>query len=888
MAELVSSVGVNFPDENINPKLKVEKPFLLQYARAAYSAYGDTPFGSIGWRSRDKYEWVKTYARGQQTIDRYKRILLPDQDPTNNTLVVDWSVLPIVPKFRRVALGLLEKTDYEITINPIDPLASTELEEQIQQMKMKAQMRKSFEQLQQGQENAVMPPQIAAGEGEPEDLDSIQIYEIGLRHKTAMEAEQAVQLTFTQNDYNGQRRQELQDLFDYGVAAFKDYRDGDLVGFRRVDPRRLILSYCTYPDFRDLRYVGEIMEVPVAQLIQMSDGELTEDDIKLIYKLASTNQFRPSMPVGNAYYGSYSDFWNRGKVEVLDLEIISTDELVREERVDRRGNVVFGKAGYEDYNNKKDKYKRKQVQGVYRVKWVIGTDICFDYGKQYDIKRDPINMARAKSSYTISAVDFYDMKTFSRMEAIIPYADAIQLAYYRLQHELNTSVPKGFNINLAALEEVSLSGGGQAMKPSDIIDLYLQRGVLVSRSVSFDGRQVPPAIQELQGGTGGAIAEYWNLINQNLDMIRQTLGLNELTDASSPNPKLLTTVANLAASGTNNALSDINYSDRYLAQSLSESIIIRVQDIIKSGDTQAYADSLGNGTVEMLKISPDITKYTFGIDIVDKPTAEEKSRLDELIKVALQQGQVDISDVIRLNNIQNIKQAEMFLAYKVRKNMEKKQQEALQMQQQNGQIQQQSAMAAEQAKQQTLQVEYQMKSELEKVKAEMESKLIELRGQFELERERIAASGRVESSYVQAVERQDSNVRDNKAKLIKDDKQDGVPQIDIKANLESRVAPETAGGKELGLNISAIDFTQPMSQYQEEGMEQQMPEEQINPEEQMMQEQAMAQQQEQMPQGLEEETMEMPQEQMPEEENQQVNPQAERDNLIMQLMGSQQ
>lgn len=817
MAEIVSSVGVNFPDENIDPKRKTEKPFLLQYCRAAYSAYGDTPFGSIGWRSRDKYEWVKTYARGSQTIDRYKKVLTPDQDPTNNTLVVDWSVLPILPKFRRIALGLLEKQNWDIQIDPIDPFAKYEVEDQITEMKMKTVMRDVAQQVEgpQGEIPGVLKPK----EGEPDDLDGIKIFEIGLRHKTAMEAEEAVELTFSQNDYESQRRQTLQDLFDYGVSAYKDYRDGELVGFRRVDPRRLILSYCTYPDFRDLRYAGEILEVPVAQVIQMSNGELSSEDIEMIYKYASTNQWRPSTPVGNAYYGSYSDFWNRGKVQVLDLEIISADELVREERVDRRGNTIFGRASYDDYNNKKDKYKRKQVQGVYRCKWIVGTDIIFDYGKQYDIKRDPINMARAKSSYHISACDFFDMKTFSRMEAIIPYADAIQLAYYRLQHELNTSVPKGFNINLAALEEVSLSGGGQAMRPSDIIDLYLQRGVLVSRSTTFDGRPNPPAIQELQGGTGGAIAEYWNLINQNLDMIRQTLGLNELTDGSTPNPKLLTTVAQLAASGTNNALSDIVYSDKQITQSLAEAIVIRVQDILRTGDVMGIEKSLGKGTVNLLTISPDITKYTFGITVVDKPTAEEKAKLDELIKVALQQGQLDISDVIRLNNIPNIKQAELFLAYKVRKNTEKKQQQALQMQEQNGQIQQQSAQVAEQSKQQTLQMEYQMKSELEKVKAEMEARLIELRGQFDLERERIAASGRVESSYVQATERQDSNVRDNKAKLIKEDKQNDVPQIDIKANLESRVAPETEGGKQLGLDIQGFNFASPE--------EEQMPQEQM-------------------------------------------------------------
>jgi hypothetical protein len=838
MAEIVSSVGVNFPDENIDPKRKTEKPFLLQYCRAAYSAYGDTPFGSIGWRSRDKYEWVKTYARGSQTIDRYKKVLTPDQDPTNNTLVVDWSVLPIIPKFRRIALGLLEKQNWDVQIDPIDPLAQTELEQQITLMKMKATMREAQKEVMG--DKVSMPNDIMPGEGEPEDIDGIKIYEIGLRHKTAMEAEQAVELTFSQNDYESQRRQTLQDLFDYGVSAYKDYRDGDLVGFRRVDPRRLILSYCTYPDFRDLRYAGEILEVPVAQVIQMSNGELSSEDIEMIYKYASTNQWRPSTPVGNAYYGSYSDFWNRGKVQVLDLEIISADELVREERIDRRGNTIFGRASYDDYNNKKDKYKRKQVQGIYRCKWIVGTDIIFDYGKQYDIKRDPINMARAKSSYHINACDFFDMKTFSRMEAIIPYADAIQLAYYRLQHELNTSVPKGFNINLAALEEVSLSGGGQAMRPSDIIDLYLQRGVLVSRSTTFDGRPNPPAITELQGGTGGAIAEYWNLINQNLDMIRQTLGLNELTDGSTPNPKLLTTVAQLAASGTNNALSDIIYSDKQITQSLSEAIIIRVQDIVRTTDGTALADSLGKGTVELLKVSPDITRYTFGISIVDKPTAEEKAKLDELIKVALQQGQLDISDVIRLNNIPNIKQAELFLAYKVRKNMERKQQEALQMQQQNGQIQQQSALAAEQAKQQTAQMQAQIDIQLVQAKAEMEAKLIELRGQFDLERERIAATGRVESSFVQAKERDAANIRDNKTKLLQDDKMENMGEIDVPAELESRVAPETAGGQPLNLQQANVDFSEGPSPEEQALMEQQggqMGLEQQMPMEQMGQEQ---------------------------------------------------
>jgi hypothetical protein len=846
-AEIISNARTLFPNEDVSPKEKESKEWLMQYAQAAFNSYGDTPFGSIGYRSRDKYEWIKTYAQGRQSIERYKRVLTPDQDPNNNTLVVDWSVLPIIPKFRRTALGLLEKQNYDIQIDPVDPFAQSEKDRLVAEMKAKAILREEFKK--QGRPDLAESPAIMANPGEPDDLDGIEVAELGMRHKTSMEAELVVELVFDQNDYEGQRRQQLQDQFDYGVAIFKDYEQDGLVGFRRVDPRRFLSNFCTYPDFRDLRYAGEVLEVPVAQLIQMSNGELSNEDIEFIYKYANANQWRGNMPIGNAYYGTYNDFWNKGKVQVLDLEIMSTDDLVREERVDRRGNTIFGRAGFEDTNNKKQKFKRKQVVGVYRVKWIVGTNICFDYGKQWNIKRDPINIARAKSSFHIAPVDFFDMKTFSRMEAIIPYADAIQLAFYRLQHELNTAVPRGFNINLAALEEVSLSGGGKAMSPSDIIDLYLQRGVLVSRSVAADGRQVPPAINQLEGGVGNAIQEYWNMINNNLDMIRQTLGLNELTDGSTPNPKFLTTVAQLAASGTNNALSDISYADRAIAQSLAEAVIIRVQDVIKRGGGEAYDNSLGLGTVELLKRSQEISKYTYGISIVDKPTAEEKAKLDELVKVALQSGQVNIDDVIRLNNIQNIKQAELFLAYKVKKNNEKKQQEAMQAQQMNGQIQQQSAMVAEQAKQQTIQMEYQMKSELEKVKADMEARLIELRGQFDLERERISATGRVESSFVQAKERDAANIRDNKTKLMQDGKMEDMGEIDVPAELESRVAPETAGGQQLNIQepsgfsfLGNANQQQPAAQganVMQEGMNEQM--NAMNP---MQQEQGMVEEME--------------------------------------------
>jgi len=144
-------------------------------------------------------------------------------------------------------------------------------------------------------------------------------------------------------------------------------------------------------------------------------------------------------------------------------------------------------------------------------------------------------------------------------------------------------------------------------------------------------------------------------------------------------------------------------------------------------------------------------------------------------------------------------------------------------QQQNGQIQQQSAMVAEQAKQQTAQLENQLQIQLVQAKAEMEAKLIQLRGEFELERERIAASGRVESSYVQAKERDTANIRDNKTKLLKENLDGKMGAIDIEADLKSTVEPQTQQGQQLPINLNAFSFM-PKGPQQQPQMQQQQPE----------------------------------------------------------------
>ena len=58
------------------------------------------------------------------------------------------------------------------------------------------------------------------------------------------------------------------------------------------------------------------------------------------------------------------------------------------DRKDKFGNAVFREEEYGRGSADNPTYKKKRVQYVYKCKWVVGTDICYDYGKCYDQKRD--------------------------------------------------------------------------------------------------------------------------------------------------------------------------------------------------------------------------------------------------------------------------------------------------------------------------------------------------------------------------------------------------------------------------------------------------------------------------------------------------------------------
>lgn len=419
---------------------------------------------------------------------------------------------------------------------------------------------------------------------------------------------------------------------------------------------------------------------------------------------------------------------------MLDLEFFSVDEKVYEKRKNSKGNLVVGKTDYKNATKKKRNkvFKRVSYKTVYKGCWVVDSDFVFNAGLCTNMERVKDQLIDTKLSYHIFAYNFHDMNVSSIMEQLIPIADNIQIAWYRLQHCIAEAVPKGLQIDLDALEDIPLGKGGSQLTPLEVIDLFKQKGVLVFRSKDIEGNLTNyKPIAELENGVSADLERYVNVINYNMGLIRSIIGLNELTDGSTPDPRTLTTTATLAEQGSNNSLYSMVISRKRLLEKMAESTLNKIQDIMKrGGNIKGYVMALGRGTKKFFELSKTATRHEFGIKLEDKATPEQKELLTQMIMSKLGEDTIELEDAFFIKSIDNLKVAEQVLSYRVKKRKEKKQQEAMQMQQMNAQVQQQSAMVAEQAKQQTLQLEWRLKTEymlLEK-EQDKEIKRIEVAG----------------------------------------------------------------------------------------------------------------------------------------------------------------
>ena len=445
-----------YPDHNIDPKKK-GLDWCIAYAKAAWADFSYGIPKGIFSNNQGDYQKYKLYAMGKQPINQYQALLGIDEQNKNTWLSIDWSVRPVISGYRDMAISRMMKNDYQIVATPIDILAKSELQATLAEYKAKIIIRQLA--MQEGNEELANHPLIAAQKGDPMDLEELEMrVTMGEQFNRSKDAEMAVELAFFENKYEFWRREVYEDLFDLGVAGYREFLGSDnKPKFERVNPEDVVISYSRRADFSDIVHAGVAVDVSLVDLAALTDKEgnsLFSDDEMIEFAGSVAGKW------GNpTEYRGYTGFrgYDKFKCKVLDLEFYSYDRYSYKDTTDENGNIDFGAA---DYNRGKesDKYKRKRYKCVYKVKWIVGTDKGYAAGLAYDQKRSNIPQKKwdTELSFKFIATNFYEMKAQGMMERVAPIIDSYQMKVYKLQNFQNRAVPSGWWIDLDAMESLSL------------------------------------------------------------------------------------------------------------------------------------------------------------------------------------------------------------------------------------------------------------------------------------------------------------------------------------------------------------------------------------------------------------------------------------------------
>lgn len=705
------------PSHSINPKDKDEK-WGIDMAKHVWDKWTSYNVRSFQ-KGQDRYTLNELYSIGKQPNDIYKPWFKTEEDENTSFMNLDFTPIPVIPKFKRITTNRIEKIDFEIEAQAIDSYALQDRDNYESEEWARIKMREILSEV--GGNPALMDTDEL---DQPKNIEELGIkMEFGYKHNMAIDIEKRVSAVFEDDRVKQDVLPRCRDSFwNKGVAGVRVITDpsNGRVRLRPVDVSRFICSYTEDPLFRDIQWAGEVILVTISE-IRKRNPNITEQQLE---NLAGKNAGIYGNPkhFNKRSIGAYS--YDDCLIPVLDLEFSTLNVYKYEKRVNKIGNPVVGKTDPKE--NKKDRtYHEDSGIYWYQIKWILDTEYAYDYQMCHDQAVKNNKLWDSQCSYIMRAIDMQRFETNPIVEQIIPFADQIVLAYLKLQAVIASARPKGIAIEIGALENLPLGKGGANLKPLTVLDLYNQTGSLIFRRIDPSGNisQALP-ITELEGGMGSQAAELFAVIQQNFQMIRDTLGFNDVTDGSTPDPKMLNGVAAMSAEATNNALHQLISAERDLIERVADMVAMKVHDSINLRGDSYYKDILGPRVLKSIKENSHAIHRVYGIHLRYNADKTEKAKLEMRIERALQlgpdQGGISLADAYAIEHCSNLKQAEMLLSYRVKKNTEEAQKRAMQMQEKNAQVQIQSSQIAEEEKRKTLQAEGQIKMQTIQLEKDLE------------------------------------------------------------------------------------------------------------------------------------------------------------------------
>jgi hypothetical protein len=783
-----------FPDPLASTEEKMTQGYGLQYAKAMYAQWIGVDYNnSLYGRRFNEMQNNRDYAQGTQDTSIYRQILssLDANNGDGTMLTLDYTPVPIIPKFVRIVVNkILSRKPYP-QIEAIDPLSRSEKDKKKNAAILHIENKEMLQEAKALGLNVRVDPDSL-----PDTPEETEIFlDTNVKTDAEIAAQLATEMTLTWNDFDdGIFRRCVEDLVTCGIAITKRTNDPNY-GIREqyVDPAYFIHNYTDDPNMADLTYGGHFRTVTIMELKRLAGNQFTEAQYQQIAQtvmnrygndpLRYTTQGYNYETISNRYRYGYDEY----KVQIMDFEFMSVDDIVFEKKESKFGNIGFYYKGHSYNAPQQSVFDREAVYmknaTVYGGVYVVGTELMFNYGVQKNIPKNVHDIARARLSYSCVATNLRGMIPKSMVSSVIGFGDMLQITHLKIQQSIAKAKPDGLIIDIEGLENVQLGRGGE-LQPLEIQDIYEQTGVFYYRSKNPEGGFQNPPVREI-GNAIRNIQELVALYNHYLRMIRDATGINEVVDASTPKSDALVGVREQAIAASNNATYDITHAANVLYKKVCDDIVRCLQVIPpKSIIYKVYTNAIGETNMSILTSFDNLSMYNFGVVVMGEMDERAKIYLEQNINMALSQKEIDLEDAIAIRQLRDPEQAERLLVVRRKKRMKQRMEEAQQQAQFQAEANAQAAQVAAQATMQAEQLKAQLEAQKIQLETQAKAQLMDLQYAYEMQLQELKNQGAIQA---QAVRGQVQEMSDIEKENRKDER------IDKQAKAQSKLIAQRKG-----------------------------------------------------------------------------------------------
>ena len=670
----------------------------------------------------NNFNTLRLYARGEQPVQKYKDELSINGDLSY--LNLDWKPVPILSKFVDIVVNVISAHSYDVKAYAQDPESIKKRTEYASKIYEDMLAKQYLDNLKTNL--GIDLYQVPNPDLLPESEEELELH-MQLSYKQSIEIaeEEAISSVMAQNKYELTKRRLNMDLTVLGIAATKtSFNVAEGIKVDYVDPAYMVYSYTEDPNFEDIYYVGEVKSITIPEL-KKEFPNISKDELERIQKMPGNKQYitgwgnydENTVQVMYFEYKTYSNQVFKIKKTPQGLE----KALVKDDQFNPPENEGFERVS-------------RSIEVLYTGAKVLGCNTLLQWKMAENMTRPYADTTKVEMNYAICAPRMYKGRIESMVSKCIGFADMIQLTHLKLQQVMSRLVPDGVFLDMDGLAEVDL-GNGTNYNPAEALNMYFQTGSIVGRSLNQDGEmnrgRVP--VQELTSSSGQAkIQSLIQTYQYYLQMIRDVTGLNEARDGTLPDKSTLVGLQKMAANASNVATKHIVQSSLYLTLKIAENISLKVADALSYPLTsESLVNSISTYNVSTLDQIQKLNLHDFGIYLQLEPDDEEKAQLENNMQMALQQGSLDLEDVIDIRQIHNLKLANQML--KIKRKEKAKQDQAVQQ----SNIQAQASAQAETAEKTAMaEVEKQeaingSKVQFEQAKSQMELQRMQTAAQLE-------------------------------------------------------------------------------------------------------------------------------------------------------------